>query len=211
MNGMYRTRERLDVGLERCIESTVCDCVIADDVHERHARAPRIVQMCDAIAEARAEVQQCAGGLAGHACIAVRGPRHDTLEQAEHAAHSRFAVECGNEMQLRGARIAEAHFDACGGQRRQQAFRAVHRQTSVKAASLVRGATDASIREIEGVPLVQLTIVSRPPALFPPAVLGPPGVVKHERAARGCDHPLNVACSSLRDDTSGMGEGEEHE
>ena len=51
--------------------------------------AARVVQVGEAVGEARPAMQQRRGRLAGHARVAVGGAGHHALEQSEHAAHAR--------------------------------------------------------------------------------------------------------------------------
>ena len=106
---------RLDVGLERRGQALVGGAVLADDVDHRAARAPRVVDVGEAVGEARPEMQQGRGGLAGHAGIAVGGTGDDALEQPEHAARPAALVERRQEMHLGGPGIGEADLDPAGG------------------------------------------------------------------------------------------------
>jgi hypothetical protein len=84
------------------------------------------VDVGEAVGEAGAEMQQRAGRAHGHARIAVRRARHDPLEEPEHAAHARHAIERRHEMHLGRARIGEAHRHVARNERPHQAFGAVH-------------------------------------------------------------------------------------
>ena len=100
--------------------------VIADDVHDRRRGLHGVVQIGQAVGEARAEVEQRRGRLLGHARITVGSSRRHALEQREHAAHTRDPVERGDEMHFGGAGIGETNVDAAADQRTHQTFRAVH-------------------------------------------------------------------------------------
>ena len=99
--------------------------VVADDVDHRRLRAPRVVQIGEAVGEARPAVQQRGRRLLRHARVAVGRAGRDALEQAEDAAHAGHAVERGDEMHLAGAGIGEAGVDAGREQRADKAFGAV--------------------------------------------------------------------------------------
>ena len=105
-------RDGLDVGLQLCVVLDVVGGVVADDVDHGHPALARVVQVGESVAQAAAEMQQGRGRFAGHACVAIGRARGDALEEAEHGAHFRRAVERGDEMHLRGAGIAEADRDA---------------------------------------------------------------------------------------------------
>jgi hypothetical protein len=85
--------------------------MVADDVDDGHPALARVVQVGQPVAEAATQVQQGRCRPAGHACIAVRGAGGHALEQAQHGAHLRRAVERGDEVHLRSAGIAETDGD----------------------------------------------------------------------------------------------------
>jgi hypothetical protein len=74
------------------------------------------VKVGKAIGEAGAEVKQGRRGLACHPPIAVRGPRGDTFEQGEHAAHLWPTIERRHKMDFGCPWIGEARIDAAGQQ-----------------------------------------------------------------------------------------------
>jgi hypothetical protein len=82
--------------------------VVADHVDDRRERAPGVVQVGQAVGEPGAGVQQRARRAVGHARIAVGGAGDDPFGQPEHAAQARLAVERGDEVHLRRARVGEA-------------------------------------------------------------------------------------------------------
>jgi len=86
--------------------------VITDPVDDWCARAPRVVQVGQAVGEAGPEVQQRRGGPSRDAAPPVGGAGADTLEQPEHDTHAGDAVERRDNWHLGGARIREAHLDA---------------------------------------------------------------------------------------------------
>ena len=99
-----RAGEADDVGRQQRVVLQVVGRVIADDVDDRRRRAPRVVQVGEAVGESRAEVQQRDRRLAGHAPVTVRGAGHHALEQAQHRAHAAHRVQRGDEVHFRGAR-----------------------------------------------------------------------------------------------------------
>jgi hypothetical protein len=101
--------------------------VVAHDVEHGHAALARVVQVGQAVAQAAAQVQQCGGGLACHARVAVGRARGHALEQRQHGAHLGFAVERGDKVHLARARVGEADVDACIDQGLHQGLCAVHR------------------------------------------------------------------------------------
>jgi hypothetical protein len=100
--------------------------VVADDVDERRARPAGIVQVCEPVAETRAEVQQRRRRLAGHAPVPIGGAGDDPFEQAERGAHLGHRVERGDEVHLGRARVREAHVDVAVDERPDERLRSVH-------------------------------------------------------------------------------------
>ena len=119
-------RPALGIGRQRRVVRAMVGRLVAHDVDDRRLRAPGVVQVGEPVGEARAAVQQRRRRLARHARVAIGCAGHHALEQAEDAAHSRDAVECGDEVHLGGAGIAEAGFDAAVQQTVHKAFGAVH-------------------------------------------------------------------------------------
>ena len=101
----------LDVGLELGVVLLVVGRVVADDVDHRRAGLAGVVQVGQAVAEARPEVQQRGRRPVGHAGVAVGGAGDDALEQAQHGPHLGDGVEGGHEVHLGGARVGEAGVD----------------------------------------------------------------------------------------------------
>ena len=100
--------------------------VIADDVDQRGHRLVGVVQIGEAVAQPRPEMQQGRRRLVGHAPVAVGGAGDDALEQPEHTADTLDPVQGRDEMHLGGAGVGEADFDAAGHQGPRQTFSAVH-------------------------------------------------------------------------------------
>ncbi len=86
--------------------------MLADQVDDRHTCPAPIVQIREAIPEARPEMQECARRLFCHARIAVSGSSDNTFKQAEHATYSRDLVKCGHQMNFRCAWVREAGLNA---------------------------------------------------------------------------------------------------
>jgi hypothetical protein len=104
----------------------VVRCVVADDVEDRDLRAACVVKVGEPIGKAWSKMQQGACGLPGHAAIPICGARDHTFKQAENTAHSRDAVERGDEMHFRRSRIRKADIDTACHQCPGQAFGSVH-------------------------------------------------------------------------------------
>jgi hypothetical protein len=100
--------------------------MLADDVDDARARFLRVVQVGQAIGQARPEVQQRGRRAIGHAIEAIGGAGDHAFEQAEHAAHARHLVERGDEVHLRGTGVRDTKVDAAVDQGADQALGAVH-------------------------------------------------------------------------------------
>ena len=124
--GRDRPRQSLDVGGERRVVIDVIGRVLADDVDDAGRGLLGVVQVGDAVAETGTEMQQRRGRRALHAVVAVGGAGHHAFEQAEHAAHAVDAIERGNEVHFRSARVGETHVHLARDQRSHQTFRTVH-------------------------------------------------------------------------------------
>ncbi len=122
----HGTRQALDVAGQRRVVFQVIGCVIADDVDDRRAGAPGVVQIGQAVGQARAQVQQRRRRLFRHPGVAVGGAGHHAFEQSQHAAHTGLAVERGHEMHFGSARIGKAGVDTAGQQGVAEGVRAVH-------------------------------------------------------------------------------------
>ena len=118
-------RDALDVGVERGVILLVVGRVVADHVDDRRARAARIVQIGEAVAEPRCQMKQRRGRLLRHAAIAVGGAGDDALEQARtqriSATRSRAATKCISEV----PGLVKHDIDAARDQRARQAFGSV--------------------------------------------------------------------------------------
>ena len=115
-----------DVAVQRGVVLAVIGGVVADDVDHRGRGAAGVVQVGAAVGIAGPEVQQGAGRLAGDAAVAVGGAGGDALEQAEHRAHARLAVQGRDKLHLAGARVGEAGLDAVVAEGGDQGVGAVH-------------------------------------------------------------------------------------
>ncbi|KAG1529950.1 hypothetical protein G6F50_017649 [Rhizopus delemar] len=74
--------------------------VVTHDVDHGGAGALGVVQVGQAIAQARAQVQQRGGRLVGHARVAVGRARHHAFEQAQHATHLGLAIQRRDKVQF---------------------------------------------------------------------------------------------------------------
>ena len=119
-------RGALDVRGQRRVILLVIGGMVADDIDHRCAGSLGIVQIGNAIAEARSKMQQRHRRFVGHAAIAVGGAGDDALEQAEHTAHAGNLVQGGNKMHFRRARIGKADIGVAGQQGPDNTFGAVH-------------------------------------------------------------------------------------
>jgi len=100
--------------------------LVADPVHHRRRRSARVVEVRDAIGEARAQVQQGRGGLARHARVAIGCPRAHPLEEPKDGTDAPHLVESRHEGKLGGARVREAELDSRRGGGLHEAERAIH-------------------------------------------------------------------------------------
>ena len=120
------TRDAVQIGLQRGIVFQVIPCVIADHVDDAGAALPRVMQVGPAVRETGAEVQKRARDIAAHPGIAVGGPGHAALEEAENAAHVRMRVQRGDEVHLGRAGIGETDGHTGCKHRFDKRFGAVH-------------------------------------------------------------------------------------
>lgn len=127
----HRARHAFDIAGQRRVVLHVVGGVVADDVDHRRARALGVVQVGQAVAQARAQVQQRGGRLVGHARIAIGRARHHAFEQAQHAAHLRFAIQRRDEVHLGRARVGEADVHIIGQKGIAKTISAVHRVSLV--------------------------------------------------------------------------------
>ena len=90
--------------------------VLADEVDDWHLGPAGIVQVRQAVGEAGAEMHQGARRLFSHPRIAVSGSGDDAFEEPEHTAYFRYAVQRGDNVNFRSARVCETSVDASGDQ-----------------------------------------------------------------------------------------------
>jgi hypothetical protein len=121
-----RSGQRLDVGLQGRVVAGVAGGVRAHDDHHRGPGPAGVVQVGQAVGQARAEVQEHGGGFARDPGVAVGGAGGDALEQGQHPAHGRHRVQRADEVHLRRARVHEADVDARAGQAADQGLGADH-------------------------------------------------------------------------------------
>jgi hypothetical protein len=118
--------QQLDVAGERRVGGEVPGGVLADQVDDRRERAPRVVQVGEAVGEARAEMEEGERRLFGDAGIAVGGTGADVLVQREDRPHAGHGIERVDQRHLGGARIGEADLEAERCRCLDQSFRTVH-------------------------------------------------------------------------------------
>ena len=121
-----RCRERNDIGSERRVGADVPRRMVADQIDDRRARAPRVVQIRDAVGEARPKMQQRHRRLLRHPPVAVGRPVHTPSNNPRiarspsaesSAATSGISVVPG---------ICETHFDAGGDRGANQTLSSIH-------------------------------------------------------------------------------------
>ncbi len=112
--GAHRAGEPLDVRAEWRIELPMRESVLTHNVDDWRSRAPRVVEIRQAVGESRSQMQQRRRRDSGHARVAIRRSGRNPFEQAGHGPHPRNPIERSNEVHLRGARIGEAGIDAGG-------------------------------------------------------------------------------------------------
>ncbi len=132
--------ERGDVRLERRVVAVVVGGMVADHVDDGAPGPAGVVQVGDAVGEARAEVQQRRRRPSGHSRVTVCGPGGDPLEQREHGPHLGHLVEGGHRVHLRGAGIGEAGDDPELAQGAEEGPAPVHDGSSTAASSTCPGA-----------------------------------------------------------------------
>ena len=118
--------EAFDICGQQRVEGQVVSRVVPHHVDDRSPGPPGVVEIGQAIGETGPRVEQRRGGFGRHPAVAVGGPGHDTFGKAQDAAHLRPAIERGDEMHLRGARIGETDVDAVGQQSIAKVIGAVH-------------------------------------------------------------------------------------
>lgn len=99
----HRRGEARDVRAQRRVRRLVPGGHVPDEYEDGRARALRVVKVCQAIREARAEVEEDEGGAAGHPRVPVRRARRDVLVQAQDRPDRRRRLECVDNVHLRRA------------------------------------------------------------------------------------------------------------
>ena len=88
--------------------------VLPDQVDDWHLRPACIVQIGEAIAQARSEMKQRARRFLNHARISIGGACDHALEETENATHFLNLIERGDDMDFRCTWIRKADLDASG-------------------------------------------------------------------------------------------------
>ncbi|MCY1241951.1 hypothetical protein D9M72_548850 [compost metagenome] len=81
--------------------------MVADDVDDRRASAPRVVQVGKAVGETGTGVEQGRRRPTRHARIAIGRTGDDAFGEAENTAHLRLAIKGGDEVHFRRAGIGK--------------------------------------------------------------------------------------------------------
>ena len=105
--------------------------MLANHVDHRYLSPAGVVEICQAIAEARAEMQKSARWFPGHPRVTVGRAGDDSLKKTQNAAHVRDLVKRGDQMNFRRAGVGEAGVDAARGQGANQIFGSIHRYTAL--------------------------------------------------------------------------------
>jgi len=100
--------------------------VITNDIHDRRVRAQRIVQVRQTVREAWTQVQERYRRTIEHARVSVGRTGHYALEQTQHTAHVADAVEGGDKVHFRCARVGKTDIDVISRQGSEQTLSAVH-------------------------------------------------------------------------------------
>ena len=106
--------------------------MVADDVDDRAPGPSGVVQVGQAVAQPRAEVEQSGRRPAGHPGKAVGRAGGDTLEGGQDTVHVGDPVEGSDEVHLGGARVHEAVVDPVRHERTDERLGAVHCPTSFR-------------------------------------------------------------------------------
>ncbi len=122
----HRPGQRADVGFQRRIEALVVRGVITNHVDQRGSGPAGVVQVREAVRQARPQVQEGGRGAARHPAVAVRRTGGHALEQAEHRAEPGDRVQAGHHVHLGGAGVAEADVHPAAGQGADQRLGTVH-------------------------------------------------------------------------------------
>ena len=104
----------------------VIQAVLANDIDHTRVAALGVVDVGQAVAQPRAQVQQGRRRALGHAVVAIRRSGDDTLEQPEYASHAGCTVERRDKVHLRCSRVGKADIYVAREQRVDHRFRTVH-------------------------------------------------------------------------------------
>jgi hypothetical protein len=99
----------------------------------------RLVEICQAIAKPRAEMQKSARRSPGHPRIAVGRAGDDSLKKTQHAPYFRDPVKRGDQMNFRRAGIGEAGVNSAGDQRADQIFGSIHQSIALSLGQMCVG------------------------------------------------------------------------
>ena len=99
-----------------------------DDIDQGRVGLVGVVQVGDAIAQPRSQMEERGRGFARHASVAVRRAGRHPFKEAEHPTHGRNAVQAGHKVHLRRARVHKTDVHAAVDEGVNQTFCAVHRE-----------------------------------------------------------------------------------
>ncbi len=107
-----RPGDQFDIGREQGVGGQGPHGMLADDIQHGRVSATRVVQIREAVGEARPEMEQAHRELPRHSAIAVGGAGRDVLVKAEDASKAGNRIHRQHQRHFRGAGIGETDFDA---------------------------------------------------------------------------------------------------
>jgi hypothetical protein len=100
--------------------------MLPDDIDKRRMGAPGIVEIGDAVAETRAEMEQGHGRFSLHPAESVSRAGADAFEESENGLDACYPVKGGNDGKLGCARIGETYLDPTVDGSLDKRFSSVH-------------------------------------------------------------------------------------
>jgi hypothetical protein len=85
-----------------------------------------IVQVRKPVAESRPKMQQGTGRFLRHSSIPIGGAGHNSFEKSQDTPHFRYAIQRGDDVNFRCARVSEAAVNSTGQQCSYQALSPGH-------------------------------------------------------------------------------------
>ena len=105
---------------------TVVGGVLTDHIDNGAPRAPRVVEIGGAVAEAGSQMKQGQRGFVHHPAIAIGCASDDPFKQPEYGSHAGLFIDCGDQLHLGCARVGKTHVDTCICKRCNQGLCTVH-------------------------------------------------------------------------------------